>query len=94
MLCFAGGGAEDQLCALKLSGPHPAVVGQASHYTMRIRNGGTNAQSNYQLKLLGPGDTELAVVNGPLIESGAFADVVIPWTPTRRDRSRSMARWN
>jgi hypothetical protein len=82
MLCFAGGGAEDQLCALKLSGPHPAVVGQASHYTMRIRNGGTNAQSNYQLKLLGPGDTELAVVNGPLIESGAFADVVIPWTPT------------
>ena len=82
MLCFAGGGAEDRLCALKLSGPHPAVVGKTSYYTMRIRNGGTNAQANYQLKLMGPNDTELAVVNGMLIESGAFADIVIPWTPT------------
>ncbi|MGI6197564.1 MAG: carboxypeptidase regulatory-like domain-containing protein [Candidatus Cloacimonadaceae bacterium] len=82
MMHFAWGGAEDRLCALKLSGPHLAVVGETSHYTMRIRNGGTNAQANYQLKLMGPDDTELAVVNGPLIESGAFAEVVIPWTPT------------
>ncbi len=80
MLHFSGG-AENDICVLGINGPLAAAVGRASRYTVRIRNNGINAQANYQVKLMGPNDTELAAVNGPPVDSDAFAEVVLPWTP-------------
>ena len=73
---------EDDLGAVSISGNTTPTVGQEASYTVRIRNNGSNNQSNYQVKLMGPGNTQLAVVNGPPINSGMTADVELLWTPS------------
>ena len=81
MLNFAEGWAGNDICALNLSGDPIPVVGEVSNYTVSVRNGGTNVQANYQVKLMEINGTELGEVNGPPIDSGAIAEVVIPWMP-------------
>ncbi|MGI6198316.1 MAG: carboxypeptidase regulatory-like domain-containing protein [Candidatus Cloacimonadaceae bacterium] len=73
---------EDDLCAINISGSLTPTVGQETSYTVRIRNNGSINQSNYQVKLMGPNNAQLAVVNGPPINSGMTADVEFLWTPT------------
>ena len=72
---------DDDISAVDISGEQIPIAGEASNYTVRVKNNGSNPQDNYQVKLMGPGNVELAVVNGIPIESGATAEVVIPWTP-------------
>jgi hypothetical protein len=71
----------NELAALDITGNSLPTVGEVANYTVRIRNYGQQTQNNYQVKLMGANETELAVVSGPSIESGATAEVVIPWTP-------------
>jgi hypothetical protein len=73
---------EDDLGAISISGNPTPTAGQEASYTVRIRNNGSNNQSNYQVKLMGPDNAQLAVVNGPPINSGMTADVELLWTPT------------
>ncbi len=73
---------EDDIGALSLTGNLTPTVGIETSYTVRLRNNGSNAQDTYQVKLMGANDTELAVVNGPPINSGMTAEVEISWTPT------------
>jgi hypothetical protein len=75
-------GLQDDIGAFSISGSTTPALGEAANYTVSIRNNGSNPQSNYQVKLMGLNDTELAVVNGPPIDSLQTLDVVIPWTPT------------
>jgi uncharacterized membrane protein len=72
---------ENDLSIAAISGDFTPSVGEASDYTVRIRNNGTCPQSNYQVKLMGADDTQLAVVDGPAIGSLQSLEVVIPWTP-------------
>ncbi|HPV14899.1 MAG TPA: choice-of-anchor D domain-containing protein [Candidatus Cloacimonadota bacterium] len=81
LLNFVDGGVENDICALGLNGPLVPPVGEEAHYTVSVSNSGNSIQSNYQVKLMGPDDTELAIVSGTPINSGSSVDVVIPWTP-------------
>ena len=72
----------DDICAIQVSGNQVPIVGSASEYTVNVRNNGDNMQANYQVKLIGTNEVELAVVNGPAVDSGEIVEVVIPWTPT------------
>ena len=73
---------ENDLGVVAITGNLTPTAGQETVYTVRIRNNGSNDQSNYQVKLMGPNNTELVVVNGPPINSGFTADVELAWTPT------------
>ena len=71
----------NDLGALTLSGDATATLGRTSNYTVHIRNNGTAAQNNYCVKLMGPGNIELASVAGPPINSMQSLDVAVPWIP-------------
>ncbi len=73
---------QNDIGVVSISGNFTPTVGIESTYTVRVRNNGSNDQSTYTVKLMGPNDAELAVVNGPAINSGFTADVELPWTPT------------
>ena len=73
---------ENDIAALSLTGTQHPIVGEAANYTLRIKNNGNIPQNNYLLKLLDQDNSELAVMNGPAIESLQTLDVAIPWTPT------------
>ena len=72
----------DDLCALDVSGTRTSAVGETSHYSVRIRNNGSDAQTNYQVKLVDTDNNVLGAVNGPAIDSGEIIEVLVPWTPT------------
>jgi len=74
--------ATNDLAALSISGNVTPSVGNETNYTIRIRNRGTNDQSNYQVKILSTDNAELASIPGPTITSGAVLDLIVPWTPT------------
>ncbi len=73
---------ENDIGATRISGDPIPIVGVASNYNVRIRNNGSNVQADYQVKLMGSEGAELAVVNGPPINSGETIEVEIPWIPT------------
>jgi hypothetical protein len=73
---------ENDLGVTGISGNYTPSVGTASGYTLRVCNSGTQAQTDYVLKLMGPGDEVLASLAGPAINSMQTLDVEIPWTPT------------
>ena len=73
---------EDDIGALSIIGNLTPTVGIESVYTVRVRNNGSNNQNTYQVKLMGPNNTELVVVNGPPLNSGLIAEVELAWTPT------------
>ena len=73
---------ENDLFAWEISGEDAATVGIETSYTVRIKNNGTAAQDDYSVKIMGPGEVELASIAGPPINSMQVLDVVVPWTPT------------
>ena len=75
----------NDLEAISLSGNLTPTVGTASNYIVRLRNNGSNTQSNYQVKLMSADNVELAAINGPPIHSGRTIDAVISWTPPAAD---------
>ena len=71
----------NDLAAILLTGNVIPSVGDATNFTIDIKNWGTATQSDYTVKLMS-GDTELASVPGPTIVAGATASAVLTWTPT------------
>ena len=71
----------NDLAAVSISGEAIPNVGTSYNYTIGIKNNGSAIQSNYQVRLMS-GNTELASVAGPILNSLETAQVVIPWTPT------------
>jgi len=73
--------APNDLAALSVTGNVTPSVGNASNYTVTVKNWGTATQSAYLVKLMS-GDTELTSVPGPTIAAGATASSTVTWTPT------------
>ncbi len=73
---------ENDLGAMTITGTEFPTVGVVSNYTIKVKNNGTEAQDNYTVKIMGPGDVELASVTGPPIAGSETLEVVIPWAPT------------
>ncbi|MCK9158710.1 MAG: carboxypeptidase regulatory-like domain-containing protein, partial [Candidatus Cloacimonas sp.] len=71
----------NDLAAILLTGNVIPSVGDATNFTIDIKNWGTATQSDYTVKLMSE-DTELASVPGPTIVAGATASAVLTWTPT------------
>jgi hypothetical protein len=71
----------NDLAAILLTGNVIPSVGDATNFTIDIKNWGTATQGDYTVKLMS-GDTELASVPGPTIVAGATASAVLTWTPT------------
>ncbi len=71
----------NDMAALSIVGNTTPTAGTASVYTVTVRNRGSAAQSNYQVKLM-TGTTELASVAGPAIQPGVITPVQVSWTPS------------
>lgn len=71
----------NDLACIGLTGNTTPSVGNATVYTVTIRNRGSNPQSVYQVKLVNSTGTELASVNGTTIQPGATLTFPISWTP-------------
>jgi hypothetical protein len=74
--------AADDLACLGLQGNVTPSVGTATTYNARIFNWGTNAQTNYTVKLFDSNDTELATAAGVTCAPGAEVQIPLVWTPT------------
>jgi len=74
-------GAANDLAALSITGNTTPTVGQASPYTITVRNRGTNPQSTYSVKLFRGADIEVGTVAGTALAPGAITTFDIPWTP-------------
>jgi hypothetical protein len=72
---------QNDLAAISISGNTTPSVGMTTNYTVNLFNWGTNAQSNYTVKLYKEGDVEIASVAGTTINPGLAAQIVISWTP-------------
>ena len=75
------------LRALRITGNTTPTVGQEAAYTVYVFNNGSSPQIDYQVKLVGPDDSELGSVAGPVIHPHQTLPVVIPWTPTTAGES-------
>ena len=73
---------DNDLAAVSITGNVTPSVGMSSTYTINIFNEGTLAQNDYQVKLMGAGDVELASIAGPAINPGTPAQVQLSWAPT------------
>lgn len=71
----------NDLAALKISGPDSTTLGNALSFVIRIKNYGSQAQSDYTVKLLRQDGAVMASVPGPTINSLQTVRVIIPWTP-------------
>jgi hypothetical protein len=74
-------GLPNDLSCLSVTGEANPSVGTSYPYTVNVRNRGLNPQSNYMVKLMS-GTTELATVNGTLIQPGQTLPFTLNWTPT------------
>lgn len=70
----------DDLAALSISGSNTPTVGQATPYTVNVKNNGGNAQTNYTVKLY-VNDVEFASLPGTAIAAGATLPFNFTWTP-------------
>ena len=75
------------LRALRITGNTTPTVGQEAAYTVYVFNNGSSPQIDYQVKLVGPDDSELGSVAGPVIHPHQTLPVEIPWTPTTAGES-------
>ncbi|MDD2229957.1 MAG: carboxypeptidase regulatory-like domain-containing protein [Candidatus Cloacimonetes bacterium] len=73
---------QNDLAVVSLTGNNTPSLNYANTYHAEIKNYGLSTQSNYQVKLYGLGDTELASVTGGSINTGATAMINLSWTPT------------
>jgi hypothetical protein len=71
----------NDLAALSVTGNTTPTAGQASNYTITIRNRGSVAQNTYQVKLYRDAAVEIGSVAGTAIQPGAVMTYTIPWTP-------------
>jgi hypothetical protein len=81
-LFYTGQMIVNDLGCLSITGNTTPSVGAATDYVVTIKNNGTAAQSNYQVKLMKEGGIEVGSVNGSTIESLQTLQYSIPWTPT------------
>jgi hypothetical protein len=71
----------NDLAAVALAGNSTPTVGQASAYTVAVKNWGSAAQNTYTVKLYNAAGTELATAPGLACTPGATVQVPINWTP-------------
>ena len=71
----------NDMAAVAIVGNVTPSIGNATTYTITVRNRGTSPQSNYQVKLVTSTGTELASVAGPTLAPGLIQDVPLSWTP-------------
>ncbi|MBN2829333.1 MAG: choice-of-anchor J domain-containing protein [Candidatus Cloacimonetes bacterium] len=73
---------DNDLQAFSITGNPTPTTGIAEVYTVTVRNPGNQSQSNYNVKLMAEGGTELASVPGTAIASGANVPFALSWTPS------------
>ena len=73
--------AANDMQALTVTGNTTPSVGNATNYTVTVRNRGTNAQSTYLVQLVTSTGTVLASTNGTPIQPGAILSYTLAWTP-------------
>ncbi len=73
---------QNDLAALSITGNSTPTVNVQSTYNVNVFNWGTNAQSNYTVKIYNGDNLELASVAGPQVDPGLSVQVPINWTPT------------
>jgi len=74
--------ADNDLAAVSLDGNASPSVGNPYTYTVAVKNWGTLAQNNYQVKLYDGNNLELASVSGLPVDPDMTVSVDIPWTPS------------
>lgn len=70
----------NDLAALSISGTNTPTVGQATPYTVNVKNNGGNAQTDYSVKLY-VNDVEFATLPGTTIAAGETLPFNFTWTP-------------
>ncbi|MBK9292514.1 MAG: carboxypeptidase regulatory-like domain-containing protein [Bacteroidetes bacterium] len=73
---------DNDLSAFAISGNLTPTVGQASDYTVVVKNLGLVAQNNYTVQLKDSQGNVLGSVAGPTIQPGESANAVVSWTPS------------
>lgn len=73
---------QNDLAALSVQGNTTPSVGMATNYQVNIFNWGTNAQTNYLVKLFKQGDVEIGSVAGPPVNPDQTVQATLSWTPT------------
>jgi len=73
---------DHDLAATSIIGNTTPSVGMPATFTVGVFNWGTNTENNYQVKLFGPGDVELASAAGLPVTPGMSVDVPVTWNPT------------
>ncbi|MDZ4181941.1 MAG: carboxypeptidase regulatory-like domain-containing protein [Candidatus Cloacimonadaceae bacterium] len=73
---------QNDLAATAVLGNSTPSVGNATNYTVNVYNWGSNAQTNYTVKLFNANDVELATAPGIAVNPGQTAAVSLSWTPT------------
>jgi hypothetical protein len=72
----------NDLAATNITGNLTPSINSASVYTVTVRNRGVNPQSTYQVKLVTSTGTELASVNGTIIQPNQSLTFQLSWTPS------------
>ncbi|HQM79745.1 MAG TPA: carboxypeptidase regulatory-like domain-containing protein, partial [Candidatus Syntrophosphaera sp.] len=79
---YTGQAIVNDLACLSISGNTTPSVGNATPYTITVKNNGTAVQSNYTVKLMKEGNILLNSIPGTSIEALQTLDFTINWTPT------------
>jgi hypothetical protein len=72
---------QNDLAAISVTGNVTPSVGMVTNYSISVYNWGTNAQTNYTVKLFKEGDIEVASTAGTQINPGSTASFTLSWTP-------------
>lgn len=72
----------NDLDAVLLSGDSTPAVNTSTTYSLSVKNRGSAAQSEYNVKLFGTGDVELGSVAGTPIAAGETLTFSFNWTPS------------
>jgi hypothetical protein len=72
----------NDLATLYVTGSNMPEINNSSSYSVTVRNVGSAAQTDYQVKLYRGADTLIGSVNGTSISAGAIVSHQFSWTPT------------
>jgi hypothetical protein len=72
--------APNDMACQSITGNLTPTQGVISRYRVNIRNTGSNPQTDYLVKIMA-GDTELASIQGPVLQPLTTATVSLVWTP-------------
>ena len=81
-----------ELAAEAFSGSNAPVVGEASDYTVKVKNNGYEQQSNFEVQLLDSDDNVLASNSTGVVEPFESKDIVVAWTPQAEGKFKIHAR--